>query len=327
MNRKRSLETLEVLNRKAADNAFTLEELDWSRPIDRGRYWSPEEIAPLFYLPAYASFLPEEKLRYNQLFAMGVCEQFIWLEEHILVNTLNKVLERNDAPPPLRRALEFFIEEEIKHTRMFRRVLERCEPEWYAGSASREFRLFNIASWQQFLLDRVLRNPRTFLVWVWTAIFFEERTVDYCRHYLKTAKADPSRLDPTFVMLHEYHFKDELRHYQLDQHLLAWIYDPQPGWKKTLGARMFGALMRGYVNPSRTSLRILEVMGREFPRLDAEVIPRLKLEIKDIGQSLEFHRMAFSREAVPKTMDLFAEYPELDPIWKLFLVESKAGSR
>lgn len=322
MTRRRSFDSLEVLNRKAVENAYGLEDLDWSRPIDHARWWSPEEIAPLYYLPAYSLLSPEEKRRYNQLFALGVCEQFIWLEEHILVDTLRKVLDGRDAPPPLRRALETFIAEEVKHTEMFWRVLERAEPAWYARRA---FRLFNISAPQQALLDLVLRFPRTFLVWVWTAIFFEERTVDYCRHYLKTAKADPARLDPTFVMLHEYHFKDELRHYQLDQHILAWMYDPQPAWKRRIAGAMFGKLMRGYVFPKRTSLRILEVLAREFPRLRAEAIPRLKAEIGGVGLSKEFHRMAFSRQAVPKTMDLFAEYPELDPLWRLFLVETKQG--
>jgi hypothetical protein len=311
---------LEVLNRKAVENAFALEDLDWSRPVDRGRLWAPEAIAPLRYLPSYARLAPEEKRRYNQLFAMGVCEQFVWLEEHILVNTLRKVIERHDPPPPLKEALGHFIAEEIKHTEMFWRVLEKSEPAWYA---ERRFRLYNISAWQQALLDGVLRHPSVFLIWIWTAIFFEERTVDYCRHYLRARKEDPEGIDPLYVQLHEYHFKDEVRHYQLDQHLLAWMYDPQPAWKKRLTARMFRSLMKSYVFPRRTSRKVLEALGGEFPHLRREIIPALLRELPGLGRSPEFHRMGFSREAVPKTLALFAAYPEMDGLWDLFLAARK----
>jgi hypothetical protein len=322
--KRKDIGALDVLNRKAVDNAYGLEDLDWSRPVDRNRLWSPEHIAPLYYLPTYAELSAEEKRRYNQLFAMGVCEQFIWLEEHLLVNTLRKVSAKHNPPPALKEALGHFIEEELKHTRMFWRMLEKSEPEWYAVRA---FRLYNISPLQQAVLDMVLKLPDVFLIWIWTAIFFEERTVDYCRHYLAARKADPGAIDPTYVQVHEFHFKDELRHYQLDQHLLEWMYDPRPRWKKRLAARMFQSLMRSYVFPHRTSHRVLDVLGREFPRLRAEIIPRLIRELPEIGRSRAFHRMAFSREAVPKTMALFAEYPELDGLWKLFLEITKEEAR
>jgi hypothetical protein len=236
------------------------------------------------------------------------------------VNTLEKILEGADVSPPLREALEHFIAEERKHTAMFWRTLEKSEPSWYQR---RRFRLFNISPVQQFMLDMVLRHPRIFLVWVWAAIFFEERTVDYCRRYRRAAKEAPETLDPLYLQVHEFHFKDEVRHYQLDQHLLAWLYQPQPRWKKLLSARMFQALMRGYVFPRRTSASILTVLGREFPELRSSVIPALRRELPGIGLSPAFHRMAFSRAAVPKTLALFAAYPELDKLWDLFLAVRK----
>ncbi|MEO7956475.1 MAG: diiron oxygenase, partial [Fibrobacteria bacterium] len=322
--KRKDVGSLEVLNRKAVENAYGLEDLDWSRPVDRSKLWSPERISPLYHLASYAKLTTREKTRYNQLFAMGVCEQFIWLEEHLLVNTLRKVLSGANPPPPLREALGHFIEEEIKHTRMFWRMLEKAEPAWYP---SRKFKLYSISFLQQRVLDLVLGFPNLFLIWIWTAIFFEERTVDYCRNYQAACKADPDSIDPTFTMLHEYHFKDESRHYQLDQHLLTWIYDPQPGWKKKLAAGMFYRLMRSYVFPHRTSLRVLEIMAAEFPRLSAEILPALKSELPHLGQSRSFHQAAFSRNAVPKTMALFAEYPELDVLWPLFLEVTKAEAR
>lgn len=319
------VETLEALNKKSVTMAYAIDDLDWARPIDRAKKWSPDGIAPLTHLPSYALLEPRHRLRYNQLFALGVCEQFVWFEQHLLCVVLRRLLaEQPDMPPLLREALVHFVAEEDKHSEMFWRMCEKAEPARYP---TRRFRLFNTSAPQKLALGFMLRHPRTFLLWIWAAIFFEERTVDYCRQYRKAEKAAPGDLDASFVELHEFHFKDEARHYQLDQHLLTWLYDPEPAWKRRMAARMFRVLMKAYVSPRRTSLTILDVLGQEFPELRARALPALVGELPLLRTSRSFHQAAFSREAVGKTMDLFAEYPEHDALWDLFVVEDKRGPR
>jgi hypothetical protein len=318
-----NLDTLDRLNRLADKNAFDVEDLDWSRPISTNCLWGPEEIAPLTYLPAYSLLTEAQRRRLNQLFSLGVCEQFIWLEENILVRTLGSVLMHWSMSDALRRALQHFIKEELKHTEMFWRTLEKASPEWYA---TRRFHLFNVSNAQAFLLNRVINNPTLFLVWIWTAIFFEERTVNYCQHYRRASRRDPDSIDPTFADLHEYHFKDEVRHFQLDQYLLAECYDHQPAWKRNLAGRMFYYVMQSYTAPRRTSLRILEILGQEFPHLTRSIIPQFLQQIPSLATNSSFHRMAFSREAVPRSMELFSRYDELDRLWPLFVLENRAGS-
>ena len=318
-----NLDTLDRLNRLADKNAFDVEDLDWSRPISTNCLWGPEEIAPLTYLPAYSLLTEAQRRRLNQLFSLGVCEQFIWLEENILVRTLGSVLMHWSMSDALRRALQNFIKEELKHTEMFWRTLEKAAPEWYA---TRRFHLFNVSNAQAFLLNRVINNPTLFLVWIWTAIFFEERTVNYCQHYRRMSRRDPDSIDPTFADLHEYHFKDEVRHFQLDQYLLVECYDRQPAWKRNLAGRMFYYVMQSYTAPRRTSLRILEILGQEFPHLTRSIIPQFLQQIPSLATNSSFHRMAFSREAVPRSMELFSRYDELDRLWPLFVLENRAGS-
>lgn len=322
--RRKDVGALEVLNRKAVENAYSVEDLDWSQPIDRDRDWAPPKLVTLGYLPSHALLNPEEKRRCNQLYALGICEMIIWLEQNFLVRTLVKVLRRADVPPLLREALGHFIAEEDKHTDMFWRMLERAEPAWYR---KREHRMYRMPRSLQAALDLLMRWPGTFLVWVWAAIFFEERTVDYCRQYLEVRKRDPGAIEAGFVQVQEFHFKDELRHYQLDQHLLTWLYDPQPAWKKRLCGRMFRILMRGYVHPKLTAGRVLDTLAEEFPRLRARIIPDLRKELPGLGANPDFHRNSFSLASVPKTMALFAEYPELDGIWDMFLAVTKEEAR
>src|SRR5687768_9942206 len=112
--------------------AYSIDDLDWSRPIDRARRWSPEGIAPLTHLPSYARLEERHRLRYNQLFALGICEQFVWFEQHLLVPVLRRLLATQpDMPPLLRQALEHFIAEEEKHSEMFWRMCEKAEPALY----------------------------------------------------------------------------------------------------------------------------------------------------------------------------------------------------
>ena len=317
------LDTLDRLNKMADKNEYTVEDLDWTRTVSRGLFWGPEKIAPLTYLPAYQQLNKTEQCRLNQLFSLGVCEQFIWLEENILVRTLRQVLQHWPMSDGLGTALGHFIKEELKHTEMFWRTLERASPEWYP---TRRFRLFNISKPQSFVLDRVLNNPGLLLVWIWTAIFFEERTVNYCQQYRRACRSDPDSIDPTFVDLHEYHFKDEVRHFQLDQYLLEECYNRQPQWKRKLAGRMFYYVMKSYTAPRRISLRILEILGQEYPHLKRLVIPEFIHQIPSLATNPSFHQMAFSRESVPRAMELFSQYDELDCLWPLFVAESRYGS-
>ena len=320
MKPRKDVGTLDVLNRKAVENAFGVEALDWARPVERGRFWAPEQLISMYYLPSYAKLSPEEKRRCNQLYAMGICEQIIWLEENFLVKTLRRVLKRADVPAPLRTALDTFIDEEIKHTEMFWRTLEKAEPTWYKR---REFRVYLVPRATRMLVNAVLSLPKLFIAWIWVAIFFEERTVDYWRNYLKARKEDPAGIDESVTEVQEFHFKDEIRHFQLDQHLLTWLYDPQPAWKRRLAGKMFTALMRGYVYPKNIPGGVMAMLGEEFPRLRTEIIPAMRSELIGLGTSRDFHDLAFSRGSVPKAMALFAEYPELDGLWPMFLAVTK----
>lgn len=321
---RRELETLEALNRKARELAYGIDALDWERPVDRTKFWSPPGISPLSHLPSFERLEERHKIRYNQLFAVGVCEQFVWFEQHLAVPVLRLLIDTSPQMPPLLRdALEIFIEEEHKHSEMFWRMCEKAEPSFYP---ERQFYLFNTTKLQDMALGLMLKYPKAFLLWIWAVIFFEERTVDYCRQYWKAKRKTPDLIDPSFTELHEYHFKDEGRHFQLDQHLLTWLYDPEPRWKKRMAAKMFYRLMKAYTSPRRTSLRVLDVMEREFPELKAELSPALRAELPQLARSRSFHEMAFSRHAVGRSLELFREYPELDAIWDLFVVENKEGS-
>lgn len=316
---RRSIDSLAVLNRKSCELAFDLNEIDWPRAVDRNKPWAPEGFSPIDYVPSYSLLNPAERLRCNQLQALSICEQFIWLERHV-IRPLGRVLDGKDVPYPLREAMWHFMREEDKHIEMFWRLLERSEPEWYR---SRTTRFFSVSPMQQFGIDCIVEYPRLLLAWIWLIIFVEERTLYIARRYTEITKESPAQIDHLHAEVHQLHLRDEARHYQLDQHVLTWLYDPQPDWKKTLCAWNFHYMMQRYVNPGRSARRLLRQLACEHPRLRQFIVPRLLDELKHVGRNKAFHQKHFSRAALPHTLALLAEYPEHDPLWKMFIVECK----
>ena len=88
------------------------------------------------------------------------------------------------------------------------------------------------------------------------------------------------------------------------------LYDPQPEWKKKLCARMFHHALRAFVFPGRSTRRVLELLGAEFPYLRQTAIPRLLAALPEIGASPQFHTALFGPTALPRTLRLISQYPE-----------------
>src|ERR1700722_16192264 len=74
--------------------------------------WAPMELGPVSHLPSFRQLSDLQKLRYNQLFALGILEQFIWFEEGLLCPILGRLGKTDGLTAELRRALEIFISEE-----------------------------------------------------------------------------------------------------------------------------------------------------------------------------------------------------------------------
>ena len=308
---RRSLERLEVLNRRAVSDAFETDDIDWSLEVDRHKAWEPDELGALSFLPSYGLLTPAQRRRCNQLHAIGICEQFVWFESE-LISGINNVRRSAALPRLLDEALAHFAAEECKHTEMFWRLLEKSEPSWYARRAPR---IFRIAPLHQLSMDLMVAHPQLLTAWVWLAIFVEERTLYLSRMHMSTAKRFPLQVDALHTQVHSFHFRDEVRHYQLDQHLLTWIYDPQPRWKKRIAALMFGRFMRVFVAARRSAGHILTQLAAEHPEIAGTLVPRMRAELRGLPRNARYHQMHFGPAATPRTLKLLAEYREHDALW------------
>lgn len=310
---RKRLESLVALNRRAAADAFCADDIDWSREVDPAKCWEPEELNGLWFVPSFGALDEAQRRRCNQLHALAVSEQFVWFEGK-LIRAIGNVLAGGGLPAQLDEALRHFVEEEHKHIEMFWRLMEKSAPAWYRRRAPR---LFCVPPLEQWATDCVTAHPRVLLAWVWLAIFIEERTLYISRLHVQAEKRAPGTIDALHAQVHDFHFRDEVRHYQLDQHLLTWLYDPQAGWKKALSAFMFRQVIRSFVGARRTAQRILAQLGAEYPGLRARVLPQMLAELRHVADNPRYQLKHFSPLAQPRTLALLAEYPEHERLWAL----------
>lgn len=309
------------LNKLAKERAFGIDDLDWNQKVSRDKDWTPPEMVPLAYLPSYDFLTQAQKKRFNQLYGLSICEQFIWLEETLLAGVLDYFLEKDDLDPELRTALTYFSNEEKKHSEMFFRVLEKSEPAWYKD---RKLQIFKTNFIHDILFGTICKFPEVFMVWVWLALFFEERTVDFSRKYQKIyAKTKDEEVDFNFWQVHYYHMLDEARHHQMDEVLLERFYDKAAGWRRSLTGWMFKKILFAYLGPKRNAKKILDIMSYEFSDLTPELVSKLKAELPLLREHAKFQEVNFGKAAIGATLKLIADYPEMDGVWDIIQTADK----
>jgi hypothetical protein len=286
--------------------------------VDRARPFFPEHLTPLSHTPTWRELQPAERLTYNQLYGQAVNEQFIFLEDRFLVKVVGGLRTRSklDLTPALRTALDLFHEEEVKHTEMFRRLSRITNPERYGSS---DYFFLRLGKAEEAMLRFMTARPDWFVFWCWLALAFEEKTVDYYRHYQRHAREKPEApLDPLYTSVHHHHMLDEVRHVQIDHHLVQHFYDRCGPLLRSINVKLVARTLKAYVRPRRTNLRIVEDLARKVPRL-APLLPGMKEQIKALAWSESWQNITYSRKNAPQTFALFDAYPEMHALKDVLL--------
>ncbi|MBI2945098.1 MAG: fatty acid desaturase [Candidatus Wallbacteria bacterium] len=298
---------VEEINAQSKAHEFGIGDLDW-KPCSRDRLYAPECMSHLYFTEAYKLLNPEEQLSYNQIFAEGISEQFVFLEQVLLVRGLKSFLRLSGGklPPALVEACEFFIQEEDKHSAMFRRLLVEANPATYEKET---FHVYKLSDSQAAFLDRSMADPTLYIWWIWVATLFEEKTIDFHRKY----QAERERLEPMYVTVHRFHCLDEVRHLQMDHHFVDALWAPAPAWKKAMNVYLFKKIMWSFVHPKRTVTAAVRELVRKHPRLEP-MTDRLVEAGMGVADNRAWHEATYSRRSLPNTYALFDRFPEMHGI-------------
>lgn len=287
--------------------------LDWQTPIDRTRWFFAETLTPLYYTNIYERLAPADRLRYNQLTGMLSNEVILFLESQFL-NTVLRALarpRRNHGDDGLMAAIADFSNDERQHAEVWRRLNRLSEPKWYADC---DLHLTRIPPAMAAISRFVARHPVAFPVVLWIQLAQEERSVEMSRRCLQEP---PGRLEPRFAAAYRLHLHDEMRHVQIDWHLIDRFYRGRSSTVRRLTAELLRRLVGGvFLTPTYSTTRVIKVLAAERPEL-LPLVPRMLRELRALARNDDYHRMMYSRATTPVTFDLFDRFPEFQPMQRI----------
>jgi len=298
------LPDLKSIAKNAVKDSYSLDRIQWYKGVDPSLHHFPEVLTPLFHCASYQQILDDEdRLIYNQLFAQYVCEQFVFLEDRFLCRVVEKLIPwAGQVSWDLKSCLEIFLDEEVKHTEMFRRLARASAPERYTAS---DFYFLKIRAHEEALIRLMAKYPRALHFWIFVALLFEEKTIDYFSHYRMQQRSETHpQLDPLHSQVHKFHMMDEARHVQIDEHLLLFIFNRSAPALKFFNIQILKRMMTNYTNPKRANINIIHELCKIQPRLRTHQDHMCDEIRKQNGQS-PYQLAQFSRKNFPKTFSYF----------------------
>jgi hypothetical protein len=281
-----------------------LEDVDWVTPIDGSRRFFCDTLTPLYYTRSYAMLSPAQRLRYNQLTGMLSNELILRLESSFVDPALDAVLGHARTGAALKEAVERFRADERQHADAWIRLNRLSEPGWYRTSARHLVRVSPVVD---RLAQLLARHPFACPVVFWTQLAQEEHSIEISRRCLRMP-ADA--LEPRYAAVYAEHLRDEVRHVQVDCHLIERFHASQPRAARRATAAVFRwVLANVFLRPARSAVRVVEVLVSEFDEL-RPLRPQMTRELKALVTSDAYHQMMYSRQTTPITFELFDAFPE-----------------
>jgi hypothetical protein len=263
--------------------------------------WIPWRILPLADSAEFAACTAAQRLRYNHYYALCVAEQFIWLENELIVAPLKRLMRRGVLAGPVRELFESFLRDEDAHNATLWRLCHAARPDLYPGGNRYpeivpRRQLFRPPATVRAVAALFAVFPRTLSGWVLMVNSFEEHTLLLHRAYQDAAHP----LDPVFRQVHFLHARDEARHCHLDRLLAELLLDSQSPAARTVNGWFLSLAMKRYYD-SRWGFEppIRQWVG-DFPELRS----RMPTFIEHAGRgraSPGFLAHLFDAESVPLT--------------------------
>ena len=291
-------------------DSMAYEAIDWTTPIDRSRWFVCETQTPLYYTRSYDELTAGQRLRYNQLTGMLSNELIALLETELLTAALQAIESARPHDAELVAAVRRFRDDEQRHAEMWRRLNRLSEPAWYAD---RDRYLARVPSPAIALARALARRPSTFPVVLWVQLAQEERSIDMSRRSLALPL---DRLEPRYRAALQAHVQDEVRHVQIDWHLIGRFYHAPSTAIRLTTARLFRFFVGSVLlMPVYSTTRVIQALAREFTELEP-MVPRMLSGLRKLRNDDRYHEMMYSRRTTPITFALLDRFEEFRGVGK-----------
>jgi hypothetical protein len=117
-------------------------------------------------------------------------------------------------------------------------------------------------------------------------------------------------LEPRYAAVYGEHLRDEVRHVQVDCHLIERFHSAQSLAARRMTAAAFRWITSNlFLRPARSSVRVLEVLTSEYREL-RPLLPRMVRELRALVTDDAYNQMMYSRQTTPLTFAMFDAFPE-----------------
>lgn len=286
-------------------------------PIDLRRPFLPASVVPLSYTPSYGDLSPVQALRANQLTGLSFNELIIHFEATFAPAVL-AALRRAPVSEDLAACLRHFLEEETRHSAMFARLNRLSAPGWYEQGP------FHLVS-----VPGALRRPTLLLAGradafpavLWLMLAMEEHSIEVSRRF-GTASGEP--LERHWAAAYHAHLEDEVRHVQVDTHLIE-RFHTGGSWRRSANAALVAAGIEHFLlAPRRSGARVVAQLVAELPELRPRA-RELVRQLRRLDHDPAYQAMMYSRESTPLTFALFDRFPEFRRMERVLTAYRPAG--
>jgi hypothetical protein len=139
-------------------------------------------------------------------------------------------------------------------------------------------------------------------------LIFEEHGNEIAR---RCAARRPNEIEAHFAAAYLSHVRDETRHVQIDWHLIDSLWPSLDGWRRHVNVYLFRLVIgRLLFRPENAAISVANELVRERPVL-RRLLPRIRSELREVGQHTEFRTTMFSAQSSPIAFHLLSRFPEL----------------
>lgn len=301
--RHRPLENLLPRGTRNDDNGS---DFDFLTPIDRSRWFVCPTLTPLFYAPVYHELDACHQLRYNQLTALSFSELISFFETTFAASVLGALARsrRRQVDGELAACLEAFLAEERYHTEWWHRLNRLSEPQLYRDA---EQCIMKLPASVRVILRGLTNHPFVFPMVFWVMLALEERSLEISRRCVRMPK---EQIEPRYSAIYRAHLADEMRHVQIDWHLIDRYFADRSKALRHFNARLFRiAIEQYFLPPTRSAVRVVARLVAEYPEL-SPLLPTIRRQLIGVGHDAAYHEMMYSRESTPITFALFDRFEE-----------------
>ena len=301
--------------------AAPVDAIDWETPIDRSRLFFCDTLTPLYYTKSYALLAPEHRLRYNQLTGILSNELILHLETRFVDRALAAVARDPGVNEDLLDTVRQFRDDEVRHAESWRRLNRLSEPGWYRTDRSH---LVRVPPVLDRLANVMVRYPAACPVIFWMQLSQEEHSIEISRRCLRLPAG---ALEPRYAAVYGAHLRDEVRHVQVDCHLIERFHAAQSAAGRLATAGVFRWLLANcFLKPVRSTIRVLDVLTSEYQEL-RPLLPQMIRELRSLAADPAYQQMMYSRHTTPITFQLFDAFPEFHAMQHVLLAYAPPASR